>query len=59
VDKFLKKDLVGKLYRRIFVEQTSGRCLKQNVMAHTLSIAPYFIAAAVIIYKFNKLTKLK
>jgi len=44
---------VGKLYRRTFVEQ------KQNVMAHTLSMAPYFIAAAVVIYKFNRLTKLK
>jgi hypothetical protein len=32
---------------------------KQNNMAHTLSMAPYFIAAAVVIYKFNKLTKLK
>jgi hypothetical protein len=32
---------------------------KTKVMAHTLSILPYFIAAVVVIYKFNRLTKLK
>jgi hypothetical protein len=32
VDKFLKKYLVDKIILCNFVEQTSGRCLKQKVM---------------------------